>query len=81
MKEEKLHIYEKYLLRINEAAEYFGLGDKKMRRLAEDGQNIFSVMMDNRWMINREKFVQYLETYYFSGVEVPEEEIPIKLFK
>lgn len=69
------------MLRINEAADYFGLGEKKMRRLAEEGQNLFSVMMDNRWMINRKKFECYLEMCYFSGEEVPEEDIPVMVFK
>lgn len=81
MEEEKLRSCEKYMLRINEAADYFGLGEKKMRRLAEEGQNLFSVMMDNRWMINRKKFERYLEMCYFSGEEVPEEDIPVMVFK
>ena len=81
MKKEKLRSGGKYMLRINEAAEYFGLGEKKLRHLAEEGQNIFSVKMDNRWMFNRKKFEKYIETYYFSGEQIPDEEIPVKLFK
>ena len=35
---EKLNINEKYMLRILEASEYYGIGIKKMRRIAEDGE-------------------------------------------
>ena len=78
--EEKLGINEKYLLRIVEAAEYYGIGLKRLRRIAEDGGKIFSVRVgDERWMINREKFNEYLETYYFSGKK-PDEDIPVKVF-
>ena len=78
--EEKLGINEKYLIRIVEAAEYYGIGLKRLRRIAEDGENIFSVRVgDERWMINREKFNEYLDTYYFSGNEA-DEDIPVKVF-
>ena len=50
-----------------------------MRRIAEDGENIFAVKNDNRWMIHREKFNEYLEEHYFSGKK-PEEDIPVKVF-
>jgi excisionase len=70
---EKLNINEKYMLRILEASEYYGIG------IAEDGENIFAVKNDNRWMIHREKFNAYLEEHYFSGKE-PEEDIPVKVF-
>lgn len=76
---EKLNINEKYMLRILEASEYYGIGIKKMRRIAEDGENIFSVKNDNRWMIHREEFNKYLEEHYFSGKK-PEEDITVKVF-
>ena len=41
--EEKLGINEKYLLRIVEAAELYGIGVKRLRRVAEEGENIFAV--------------------------------------
>lgn len=76
---EKLNINEKYMLRILEASEYYGIGIKKMRRIAEADANIFAVKNDNRWMIHRERFNEYLEEHYFSGKK-PDEDIPVKVF-
>ena len=77
---EKLRIDQKYLLRITEAAEYYGIGTKRMRGIAEGGKNIFSVMLSNeRWMIHQEKFNEYIDKTYFSGKE-PDEDIPAKVF-
>lgn len=51
---------EKYALSIKEAAEYFGIGIKKMRRLAEEHTSTFVVYSGNRYLIIREKFEQFL---------------------
>ena len=48
---------EKYLLTIKEAGEYFNIGVKKMRRLAEENLGVFSVY---RYLINRTKFEEFL---------------------
>jgi conserved domain protein len=56
----KLALNEKYTLSIKEAAEYFGIGVKKMRRLAEEHTGSFSVYSGNRYLIIREKFEQFL---------------------
>lgn len=69
----------KYMLSLKEAADYYGLGVKKMRRIAENGKGYFSIFNGNRWIIVRHKFEEYIEQYYLSG-QIPEEEIPIKLF-
>jgi excisionase family DNA binding protein len=50
----------KYLLTIREAGEYFSIGVKKMRRLAEDNLEVFSVYSGNRYLIIRTKFEEYL---------------------
>ena len=44
-------IGDKYLLSIKEAGEYFNIGTKKMRRLAEDNLGSFSVFCGNRYLI------------------------------
>ena len=44
---------EKYTLSIKEAAAYFGIGIKKMRRLAEDHTDTFAVLRGNRYLIIR----------------------------
>ena len=56
----KLALNEKYTLSIKEAAEYFGIGVKKIRRLAEEHTGSFSVYSGNRYLIIREKFEQFL---------------------
>lgn len=55
-----ISINEKYLLTIKEAAEYFNIGIKKMRRLAEDNIGRFAVYSGNRYLIIRPKFEQFL---------------------
>lgn len=54
-------ICQKYLLSIREAALYFNIGQKKLRRLAEDNLGTFSVFSGNRFLINRTKFERYIE--------------------
>jgi excisionase family DNA binding protein len=58
---QKLPISEKYSLTVREAAEYFGIGIKRIRRLAEDHIGAFSVYNGNRYPIIRADFEQYLK--------------------
>lgn len=60
MSEQKIPLNEKYSLTIKEAAEYFSIGTKKMRRLAEDNLGDFAVYSGNRYLILRERFEDYL---------------------
>ena len=57
----KMPVSEKYLLTIREAAVYFNIGIKKMRRLAEDNLGGFAVFSGNRYLINRTKFERFIE--------------------
>ena len=61
MKDNELAASEKYLLSIREAAAYFSIGTKKMRRLAEDNLGDFAVYSGNRYIIIRSKFEEYLQ--------------------
>lgn len=54
-------INEKYTLTIREAAVYFNIGIKKMRRLAEDNLGRFAVYSGNRFFIIRTKFEKFIE--------------------
>ena len=54
-------IPEKYLLTIREASAYFNLGVKRLRRLAEDNTDSFSLCNGSRYLIIRHKFEQFLE--------------------
>ena len=61
MANQKIPVNEKYMLSINEAAQYFSIGVKKMRRLAEDNLGVFSVYSGNRYLIIRCKFEEFLQ--------------------
>ena len=61
MEEKKVPLSEKYSLTIKEAADYFSIGVKKMRRLAEDNLGDFAVYNGNRYLVLREKFEDYLQ--------------------
>lgn len=61
-----LPIGEKYLLSIKEAASYFNIGEKKLRRLAEDNQGCladrrFSIYNGNHVLIICTKFERFIE--------------------
>lgn len=71
---DELKIPEKFILSVKEAALYFGMGEKKIRRMAEDNEGDFAlyngnrylvirpmiVMVGKRKMINRTAFQEYL---------------------
>lgn len=57
----ELSLSEKYTLTVNEAAAYFNIGIKKMRRLAEDHTGDFAVQSGNRYLVIRTKFEQFLQ--------------------
>jgi len=61
MKKDKLPVSEKYTLSVIEAAQYFGIGINKMRRLAEENLGVFAVYSGNRYLIIRCKFEEYLQ--------------------
>lgn len=54
-------VSEKYMLTIKEASEYFNIGVKKMRRLAEDNLSRFAVYSGNRYLIIRTKFEKFID--------------------
>ena len=54
-------VCETYMLTIKEAAEYFSIGTKKMRRLAEDNLGRFAVYSGNRYLIIRTKFEKFVD--------------------
>ena len=56
----RIAIGEKYLLTVNEAAAYFNIGVKKIRRMAESNEGDFAVYLGNRYLIVRAKFEEYM---------------------
>lgn len=60
--ENNVPLWEKYILIIQEAAEYFHIGEKKLRKLVEEKADAdFIIMNGNRAMIKRKLFEQYLD--------------------
>ena len=56
----EIPISEKYTLTIKEAAVYFNIGVKKLRRLSEENLGRFAVQSGNRFLIIRSKFETFL---------------------
>lgn len=54
----------KYLLTIQEATLYFGLGEKKIRDIARLQGKEVAIMNGNKVMINRKKFEKFLDDTY-----------------
>lgn len=57
-------IWEKYMLTIDEAAAYFGIGTDRLRRLATESLNTsdsFLVQVGVKYLINRHKFEKFLD--------------------
>lgn len=57
----EIPISEKYMLTVNEAAAYFNIGIKKIRRMPENNDGKFAIRMCGRYLIVREKFEEYIE--------------------
>ena len=56
-------IWEKYMLTVDEAVQYFGIGEKKIRLLISenvDSDYCFTVQVGNKSLINRHKFEEFL---------------------
>ena len=58
----EIPVWEKYTLTIREAAEYFHIGEKKMRQLVNENNDAdFILMVGNRAMIKRKRFEEYID--------------------
>ena len=71
----EIPVSEKYMLTINEAAAYFSIGIKKLRRMAEDNEGKFAVAMGSRYLIVRGKFEEYIDSLIIGeSEEEPDEQ-------
>ena len=53
--------WEKYMLTLREAAEYFHIGEKKMRQIVDENIDAnFILTSGNRVMVKRKLFEEYL---------------------
>lgn len=58
-----LRISEKYMLTVREAVAYFGIGEKKLRRMIdEDIEHRFHLMNGSKIMIRRADLEKYLNS-------------------
>ena len=63
MKQTDIPIWERYTLTIEEASEYFRIGENKLRRLAEENKNAnWLIMNGNRIQIKRKQFEKIIDT-------------------
>ena len=61
MRANEIPYWEKYMLTLREAAEYFHIGEKKMRQIVDDNPDAnFLLESGNRIMIKRKLFEEYL---------------------
>ena len=62
MRTNEIPYWEKYMLTLREAAEYFHIGEKKMRQIVDDNMDAsFLLESGNRVMIKRKLFEEYLD--------------------
>ena len=62
MRMTEIPYWEKYMLTLREAAEYFHIGEKKMRQIAYDNMDAkFLLESGNRIMIKRKLFEEFLD--------------------
>lgn len=59
-KNNRISASEKYVLTIGEAAQYFSIGVKQLRRIAEENKGSFAIYMGNRYLIIRTRFEEYM---------------------
>lgn len=59
---DKLAISEKYTLTISEASEYFGIGDKKLRKLIDENKGAeYIITNGTKYLIKRKKFEEFID--------------------
>lgn len=62
MKNVDIPVWEKYTLTIEEASAYFHIGEKKLRRLAEEHRNAsWLITNGNRIQIKRKQFEKIID--------------------
>ena len=59
---QEIPYWERYMLTVREAAEYFHIGEKKMRQIVDENEDAdFVVRNGNRAVIKRKCFERYLD--------------------
>ena len=60
MRRPELPINQKYALKIREAANYYSIGMKRLRQMAEEHLGDFATFNGNKYLIIRERFEEFL---------------------
>ena len=64
-KEESVTLDQKYCLTVAEAAEYFGIGEKKLRAIISNNLNADYLLCNGKkYLIKRKLFEQYIDNAY-----------------
>lgn len=62
MNKNVIPVWERYALTVTEAAEYYHIGENKLRRIAEEHPEADFIMLNgNRLLFKRQKFEKYLD--------------------
>ena len=62
MRINEIPYWEKYMLTLRETAEYFHIGEKKMRQIADENMGAsFLLESGNRIMVKRKLFEEFLD--------------------
>ena len=64
---DQIKIADKFLLTISEASEYFNIGEKTLRRFAEDSIGTMALYQGNRCLIVRHKAEEYFMNRLANG--------------
>ena len=62
---EYIKLNEKFILTLSEASAYFSIGEKALRRMAENNDGSFCFFHGNKWLFVRPK----LELYFLKTAE------------
>lgn len=62
--EDKVPVWEKANLSLEEAAAYFGIGINKLRDMSNDENCPFVLWNGSKWLIKRKALEKYLESSY-----------------
>lgn len=58
----KVPIWERYTLTISEAAQYYNIGEKKLRKIVDENYDAdFIVMNGNKVLIKRKMFERFID--------------------
>lgn len=60
--QETIPVWKRYVLTIAEAADYYHIGEKKLRQVVDDNiRSDFVIMNGNRVLIKRRQFEEFLD--------------------